>query len=97
MDCRYLEDAYEIYLLGGLERAQQEELHEHVRQGCAYCRHELREAAENLYWLLQNVAPVRPSAAIKGRILQRLSSSTILGTGSRKTNRPPKKAQARRG
>jgi hypothetical protein len=73
MDCRHLEDGYEIYLLGALDRREQEELHQHVRQGCDSCTDELREAAESLYWLLQNVAPVRPSAAIKARLVKRLT------------------------
>jgi anti-sigma-K factor RskA len=73
MDCRHLADSYEIYLLGALDRGEQEELHQHVRQGCDSCRDELREAAETLYWLLQNVAPVRPSPAIKARLVQRLT------------------------
>lgn len=74
MDCRHLEDGYEIYLLGALERGEQEDFSEHVLRGCAYCTDELREAAENVYWLLQMVTPVRPSAAMKARLLQRLTS-----------------------
>jgi hypothetical protein len=76
MGCRHLEEGYEIYLLGALGRSEQEELHRHVLQGCITCTAELREAAENLYWFLQNVSPVRPSAAMKSRLLQRLTSSS---------------------
>ena len=76
MGCQHLEDGYEIYLLGALDRGEQEELHEHVLQGCVACTAELREAAENLYWFLQSVSPVRPSAAMKSRLLDRLMSST---------------------
>ena len=94
MDCRHLEDGYEIYLLGALDPGAQAELHHHVRQGCDYCRVELREAAENLYWLLQNVAPVRPSPAIKAQLLERLTSKTSSPAGSRKTGRLRKKAGA---
>ena len=76
MDCRHLEDGYEIYLLGALDRGEHEELHQHVRQGCAYCAGELREAAENLYWFLQNVSPVQPPAAMRSRLLQRLAHNS---------------------
>ncbi len=76
MVCRHLEEGYEIYLLGALDHSEQEELHQHVLEGCAACTAELREAAENLYWFLQNVAPVRPSTAMKSRLLQRLTSSS---------------------
>jgi len=96
MDCRHLEDGYEIYLLGALDRKEHEELRQHVLQGCAYCTGELREAAENLYWLLQNVAPVRPAPAVKARLMARLSPSTIRATSLRKTNRPLKKAAVAR-
>jgi hypothetical protein len=84
MDCRHLEDGYEIYLLGALDRGEYEELHQHVRQGCACCAEELREAAENLYWFLQNVSPVQPSAAMKSRLLQRLAHNGVRAGGQRK-------------
>jgi hypothetical protein len=84
MDCRHLEDGYEIYLLGALDRGEHEELDQHIRQGCRSCTGELREAAENLYWFLQTVAPVQPSAAMKSRLLQRLTHNGVRRVGSKK-------------
>lgn len=84
MDCRHLEDEYEVYLLGALDAGEQEEVKQHVRQGCTYCADELREAAETLYWLLQNVPPVRPSPVMKTRLLQRLTPNTARAGDSRR-------------
>jgi hypothetical protein len=92
MGCRHLEDGYEIYLLGALDRGEQEELHQHVLEGCAACTSELREAAENLYWFLQSVSPVRPSAAMKSRLLHRLTS----GSSHAARNKPRASAFVRR-
>jgi hypothetical protein len=88
MDCRHLEEGYEIYLLGALDRGEHEQLHQHIRQGCPSCTDELREAAENLYWFLQNVAPVQPSATMKSRLLQRLTPNARRA-GSKKTTATP--------
>ena len=94
MDCRHLEDGYEIFLLGALDRGEHDQVYEHVRQGCPYCRDELREAAENLYWFLQNVAPVQPSAAMKERLLQRLAPNVVSAARPKKP-RPTVLGQAR--
>ncbi|HUI40720.1 MAG TPA: hypothetical protein VL523_02010 [Terriglobia bacterium] len=96
MDCQHLDDVYEIYLLGGLAGEVCEELETHVREECPRCLHALREAAESVYWLVQNSAPARPRPTVKARLKERLTLGSIRGAAVRKA-RPSTRSSARGG
>ena len=72
MDCRYLDDVYELFLLGLLKPKEAAEVHAHVERGCPYCLHHLREAAQSVYFLLSNAQPRKPAPAVKAEMLRRL-------------------------
>ena len=75
MACQPVEGVYELYLLGALCANEQDELHAHVERGCPHCLSQLREAAETLYWLTQNIPSERPGPAVKARLRRRLRSN----------------------
>lgn len=88
MDCQHLSEVYEIYLLGGLAGGESEELESHVREACPRCLQALREAAETLFWLVQNSHPARPRPAVKSRLSERISTASIRPAGVRKPRLP---------
>ena len=72
MGCQSLGDLYELYLLDALASAERDELEAHLERSCPYCLSQLREAAQTIYWLTQSAPAVRPSSAVKTRLLRRL-------------------------
>jgi len=72
MDCRHLEDSYELFLLGAATEEETVEIGEHLAGGCATCLHHLREAALTLYLLSLTVHPARPNPKAKAHLLHRL-------------------------
>jgi hypothetical protein len=72
MDCRYLDDVYELFLLGLLKPKEAGEVHEHVELGCPYCVQHLREAAQSVYFLISSAKPRKPAPAVKTELRRRL-------------------------
>jgi hypothetical protein len=72
MDCRYLDDVYELFLLGLLKSKEAAEISEHVERGCPYCLDHLREAAQSVYFLLSGAKPLKPGPRVKSDLLRRL-------------------------
>ena len=68
MDCQYLEDLHELFLLGALDRVTSAPLIEHLERGCPHCHERMREAVLVAYALSLNTRPVRPSPNLRARL-----------------------------
>jgi hypothetical protein len=72
MDCRYLDDIYELFLLGLMKPKEAAEVKEHIERGCPYCLDHLREAAQTVYFLLSSSKPRKPAPGAKAELLRHL-------------------------
>ena len=72
MVCQYLEDSFELYLLGAARAEEARTVSEHLATGCAHCLAQLREAVLTVYLLSQQVKPARPDPKGKSSLLRRL-------------------------
>jgi hypothetical protein len=72
MECQYLDDVYELFLLGLLKPKETAEVKEHVERGCHYCLDHLHEAGQSVYFLLSVVKGRKPPNNLKTEILRSL-------------------------
>lgn len=72
MDCRYLDELYELFLLGLLKPQEAGEIQEHLERACPYCLHHLGEAAQSVYFLLSSPKPRKPAPGVKAELLRRV-------------------------
>lgn len=72
MDCRHLEDSYEVYLLGLVPVEESGDLDAHLARGCPYCLGRLREAAETIYFFMMTLPKGRPDSKWKAELLRRI-------------------------
>jgi hypothetical protein len=72
MDCRHLDDFYELYVLGAADSDVAAEISRHLDIGCASCTGRLREAALNVYFVSTLVPSSRPAPKVRARLLARL-------------------------
>ena len=72
MDCRYLDETYELFLLGLLKPKEAGEVKEHIERGCPYCLEHLREATQTVYFLLSSSKPRKPGPGGKAEVLRLL-------------------------
>jgi predicted DNA-binding protein (UPF0278 family) len=72
MECQYLDDVYELFLLGLLKARDATEVREHIERGCPYCLDHLREAAQVVYFMLSSSKRLKPAPSVKGAILREL-------------------------
>ena len=72
MDCKHLDNAYELFLLGATSADAAAAIREHVGRSCEYCLEHLREAAQATYILSQPLKSIRPNPKLKQQLLQRL-------------------------
>jgi len=72
LDCRHLEDVYELFLLGALSDEGSRELREHLNQGCEHCLARVKEAARTIYLLSLSARPVSPGPKAKADLLRLL-------------------------
>lgn len=70
MDCRHLENIYELFLLGALSHEDSLQLLEHLSQGCDHCLERLKEAARTVYLLSLAAKPVSPGPKAKADLLR---------------------------
>ncbi|MGH9403367.1 MAG: hypothetical protein ACRD2P_14805 [Terriglobia bacterium] len=75
MDCRHLENTYELFLLGALGDAGAAKVQEHLDRDCPNCIDGLREATLALFALLQPANPVRSTPKQRSHFLQRLKET----------------------
>ncbi len=73
MDCRYLDEYYELYLLGTATGDVGATIGEHAANRCPYCTERLREAARTVYLLCQPAHTARPDPKRKLQLLRRLT------------------------
>jgi hypothetical protein len=74
MVCQYLEDLFELYLLGVASAEETTTISEHLRTGCPNCLARLREAVLTIYTLCQTTKPGRLDPKWKTNLLNRLHS-----------------------
>ena len=72
MDCKHLEDLYELFLLGALSEENALEMREHLTRGCARCVGRAKEAARTVYLLSLTTKPVSPAPKTKDDLLLQL-------------------------
>ena len=72
MDCRYLDDVYELFLLGQVKAKDAVEITGHIERGCPYCIEHLHEAAQSVYFLLSSAKPRKPNPSMKAETLRDL-------------------------
>jgi predicted anti-sigma-YlaC factor YlaD len=72
MGCQYLEDLYELYLLGALSPQDSAAVGEHLERGCPSCFENLREATLTVYLLSQPARPARLDPKAKSRLMRHL-------------------------
>ena len=65
MDCRHLENIYELFLLGVLEEEDSLQLREHLAPGCSHCAQRLKDAARTVYLLSLSGKSVAPGPKVK--------------------------------
>jgi len=70
--CYYLEDLFELFLLGALAVESAADLRAHLEAGCATCQQRVRDAALTVYLLSLGAKSRRPSSKLKPQLLQRL-------------------------
>ncbi|MGH9351837.1 MAG: hypothetical protein ACRD2G_06730 [Terriglobia bacterium] len=75
MDCRHLENIYELFLLGALGDADAGRVQGHLDRACPNCVEGLREATLTLFALLQPAKPVRSTPKQRAHFLQRLKET----------------------
>ena len=72
MDCRYLDEYYELYLLGPVSGDIAAAIEEHAAKQCPHCLARLREAGRAVYLLSLPAKTVRPDPKRKAQLLRRL-------------------------
>jgi hypothetical protein len=70
LDCRHLENVYELFLLGALSDDNVLELREHLTGGCERCQLRIKEAARTVYLLSLTTKPVLPATKVKDDLLR---------------------------
>jgi len=71
MDCKRLDEGYELFLIGARPGDAALDLREHLAQGCERCLERTREAVETIYLLSLNARPARPHPRLKAQLMQR--------------------------
>jgi len=72
LDCRNLEDVYELFLLGALSEEGSLELRAHLTRGCQRCLERVKEAARTVYLLSLSARPASPGPKAKADLLRLL-------------------------
>lgn len=75
MDCRYLENTYELFLLGAVGETEAARIQEHLDMNCPNCARGMREAALTLFALLQPAKPVSSTPGQRSHFLQLLKEA----------------------
>jgi hypothetical protein len=74
LDCRHLENIYELFLLGVLAEDESMQLRAHLAQGCANCVQRLKEAARTVYLLSLTTKSLAPGTKAKAELMRLLKS-----------------------
>ena len=74
MDCRHLEEVYELFLLGVLSDEDSLQLRAHLTEGCERCLERVKEAARTVYLLSLTAKPASPGPKAKADLLRRLKN-----------------------
>ena len=72
MGCQYLEEAFELFLLGTLPAEESAEIRAHLDRHCPLCIARLREAGMIVYLLAGGARPGRPGPKWKQNMLRHL-------------------------
>lgn len=69
MVCQYLEDLFELYLLGAASPDDAAAVESHLQSGCAGCLAQVHEAGLTVYFLCLPAKPARLDPKQKPRLL----------------------------
>ena len=72
MGSHYLEDVFELFLLGALAEESAADLRAHLEAGCPSCQERIQDAALTVYLLSSTAKSGRPSPKLKSQLLHRL-------------------------
>ncbi len=64
-----MDELYELFVLGVLERDQTNEIEQHLQDNCPYCQEKVREAGELMAALASVAEPVEPPKYLRNRVL----------------------------
>ena len=65
-----MDDLYELFVLGALDREEAREIEKHLEEGCTYCSARVREANELAAVFAGLAEPVQPPAELRERVLR---------------------------
>ncbi len=71
MDCKRVDQGYDLLFLGALPEERGRDLREHLATGCEQCRERAREAVQTIYLLSLDTRPVRANPRLKAQVLHR--------------------------
>jgi anti-sigma-K factor RskA len=74
----YWDEQSEIFALGALDGRELKDFEAHLAAGCALCEAHLRDAREALNLLPRSLAPMKPPAEIKARLLDQLNRDKVV-------------------
>ncbi|HTV55621.1 MAG TPA: hypothetical protein VMI06_11990 [Terriglobia bacterium] len=72
MDCRYLANAYELFVLGALPDDEDMLVREHLSNACPNCQDGVHQAAVTVYALLATCRSVKSAPKQKAHLMERL-------------------------
>ena len=75
-DHKYWREHGDLYALDALDGHELREFEAHLATGCADCEAHIRAARETLTILHQTLQPITPSAALKTRVVERITRET---------------------
>jgi anti-sigma-K factor RskA len=64
-----MDELYELFVLGALERNQAQEIEQHLQDNCPYCQERVREANELMAAFASVAEPVKPPKELRNRVL----------------------------
>jgi hypothetical protein len=72
MGCQYLDETYDLFLLGSLPAEDCARVREHLEGSCPNCLERLCETGKCVYLLAQMIRPGRPGPNWRSNLLRRL-------------------------
>ena len=68
-----MDELYELFVLGTLERDQSAEIKQHLQDDCPYCQAKVREAGELMAAFASVAEPVEPPNYLRNRVLSNIA------------------------
>lgn len=78
-----MDELYELFVLGTLEREYALEIEAHLRDGCAHCKSKVRDARTLMAAFAETIEITSPPAQLRERVLSSVRSRPALKSGNR--------------